>query len=53
MTKKFKMTTDIPESITTPDKIETRLGALEFFDGYPSHKTVRLCYDNLLNQTWC
>ena len=48
MTKKYKMTTDIPESITTPDKIETRLGTLNFFDGYPSHETVKLCYDNLL-----
>jgi hypothetical protein len=48
MTKKYTMTTEIPESITTPDKIETRLGALEFFDGYPSHETVQLCYDNLL-----
>ncbi len=48
MSKKYKMTTDIPESITTPEKIETRLGALEFFDGYPSHDTVQKCYDNLL-----
>jgi hypothetical protein len=48
ITNKFKMTTDIPESITTADKIETRLGALEFFDGYPSHETAQLCYDNLL-----
>ena len=47
MNKKYRMTTDIPESITTPDKIETRLGTLEFFDGFPSHETVQLCYENL------
>ena len=40
--------TAIPKFLTTPDKIETRLGALEFFDGYPSHDTVQKCYDNLL-----
>jgi len=28
MPKKIKMTTDIPNSITTPAKIDTRLGAL-------------------------
>ena len=27
---KMKMTTDIPESITTPDRVETRIGTLEF-----------------------
>ena len=48
MTKKYKMTTEIPDFITTPDKVETRLGRLEFFDGYPSHDTVQKCYDNLL-----
>ncbi|MHC4743211.1 MAG: DUF1254 domain-containing protein, partial [Planctomycetota bacterium] len=36
-----------PESITTPDKVKTRLGTLEFFDGIPTKKTVELCYDNL------
>ena len=27
---KMKMTTDIPPSITTPDKVETRIGTLKF-----------------------
>jgi hypothetical protein len=27
---KMKMTTDIPEEITTPDKVETRVGTLNF-----------------------
>ena len=33
---KMKMTTEIPESITTPDRVETRIGTLEFFDGIPT-----------------
>ena len=44
---KMKMTTDIPESITTPDRVETRLGTLEFFDGIPSRETADLVYDYL------
>ncbi|MBW2172326.1 MAG: DUF1254 domain-containing protein [Deltaproteobacteria bacterium] len=43
----MKMTTDIPASITTPDKVETRIGTLEFFDGAPSEDTIRRAYDNL------
>jgi len=37
----------IPQSITTPDKVESRLGTLNFFDGYPDAKTVAVAYDNL------
>ena len=44
----MKMTTQIPESITTPDKVKTRIGTLKFFDGYPSKDTVAKVYDNLL-----
>ena len=33
---KMKMTTDIPASITTPDKVKTSIGTLEFFDGVPT-----------------
>jgi hypothetical protein len=32
---KMKMTTDIPPEINTPDRVETRLGTLKFFDGIP------------------
>jgi hypothetical protein len=39
--------TEIPESIMTPDKIETRLGTLEFFDGIPTKETAELVYDHL------
>jgi hypothetical protein len=44
---KYKMTTDIPASITTPDKVETSLGTLRFFDGFPDSETVKKVYDNL------
>jgi hypothetical protein len=37
----------IPPSILTPDRVETRLGPLEFFDGYPNAETVDAVYDNL------
>ena len=42
-----KMKTDIPESITTPDSVETRLGTLNFKDGFPDEATVQKLYDNL------
>lgn len=44
---KYKMTTDIPASITTPDVVETSLGTLRFFDGFPDDATVKKVYDNL------
>ena len=44
---KMKMTTDIPKSITTPDRVETRIGTLEFFDGFPDDATTQKVYDNL------
>ncbi len=47
MDPQFKMTTDIPASITTPDSVETRLGTLKFFDGLPDEATVQKVYDNL------
>lgn len=43
----YKMTTDIPPSITTPDSVETPLGMLRFYDGFPDAETSRKVYDNL------
>ena len=37
----------VPASITTPDKVETRIGALEFKDGVPSKATAEKLFDNL------
>ena len=45
--ERMKMTTDIPPQITTPDSVETRLGTLKFFDGFPDDATVEKVYDNL------
>ncbi len=41
----YKMTTHIPDKITTPDKVETSLGTLEFFDGVPIGDTTEKVYD--------
>ena len=41
----------IPPSITTPDKVETRLGTLDFKDGMPSPATLAKVYDNLDSPT--
>jgi hypothetical protein len=41
------VTANIPSSITTPDKVESRLGTLEFVDGVPSRETVETMYDHL------
>lgn len=39
--------TKIPEKIMTPDKVETRLGTLNFYDGMPTDATLEKIYDNL------
>jgi hypothetical protein len=33
--KTYKNTTPIPPCIESPDRVETRLGTLNFFDGFP------------------
>ena len=38
---------DIPPIFVTPDKVETRIGTLEFKDGAPSADTVAKVYDTL------
>ena len=45
--EKFKMTTDIPPGIAMPGSVDTRLGTLNFFDGFPDQSTVEKIYDNL------
>ena len=44
---RMKMTTDIPAGIAMPDTVETRLGTLKFFDGFPDNASVEKLYDNL------
>jgi len=43
----MKMTTDIPPGIESPDKVESRIGTLKFFDGFPDKSTTEKLYDNL------
>jgi hypothetical protein len=38
---------EIPPSLITPDKVDSRLGVLEFKDGAPSAETLQKIYDNL------
>lgn len=40
-------TTTIPPSLVTPDKVESRIGTLEFKDGMPGKNTLDKVYDNL------
>jgi hypothetical protein len=37
----------IPASITTPDRVESRIGTLEFKDGVPSQGTADKVYDHI------
>jgi hypothetical protein len=37
----------IPPAITTPDRVDSRIGTLEFSDGAPSQATLDKVYDNL------
>lgn len=47
VSRRFKMTTDIPAEITTPPVVSTRIGRLEFFDGVPTRDTARTVFDHL------
>jgi len=44
---KMKMTTETPPDLVTPNKIDTRIGELKFFDGNPDKETVQKVYDYL------
>jgi hypothetical protein len=46
----YKTTTPIPPEVTTPDKVETSIGTLTFFDGVPTDETVKTAHDNLDRQ---
>jgi hypothetical protein len=43
----YKMTTETPPGIATPDVLITQLGTLTSFDGVPDAATTQLVYDNL------
>ena len=42
-----KYSADVPAWITTPDKVDTRIGTLRFHNGAPDEETVKLVYDQL------
>ncbi|NNE17099.1 MAG: DUF1254 domain-containing protein, partial [Myxococcales bacterium] len=42
-----KMRSEIPASILTPALVQTRIGSLEFMDGFPTDDTVERVYDHL------
>ena len=46
----MKMTTPIPEGITTPGTLETSIGTLKTFDGVADKETTQLVFDNLDRQ---
>lgn len=37
----------MPPGVAAPDRIESRLGTLELFDGFPSARTAETLFDNL------
>ncbi len=43
----IKYSTPMPPGVAMPDKIETRLGTLSFFDGFPDKTTAEKLWDNL------
>lgn len=43
----LKYSTAAPPGVASPDKVETRLGTLSFFDGFPDKATAEKLYDNL------
>jgi hypothetical protein len=42
-----KYNTHIPSKIMTPDRVDTRIGTLKFFDGLPTPETTQKIFDNL------
>jgi hypothetical protein len=44
---RMRMTTDIPEGIETPNRLETHLGTLTSFDGVPDQATTEKLYDDM------
>ncbi|MEM9381109.1 MAG: DUF1254 domain-containing protein [Planctomycetota bacterium] len=43
----MEMTTEVPDGIATPDRLETRIGTLTAFDGVPDRASAEVVYDHL------
>ena len=39
--------TPTPPGVASPDKVETRLGTLNFASGFPDKATAKILFDNL------
>ena len=46
-TAQAQVSTETLKSISMPDKVDTSIGKLEFFDGVPNNATIDTLYDNL------
>ncbi len=46
-TRTYKNTTVIPAGILTPDKVQTSIGELNYFDGVPTKETAQNVFDYL------
>lgn len=45
--RQYKYTTPMPPGVAAPNTVQTRLGVLHFFDGFPDKASVDKLYDNL------
>src|SRR5687767_4422995 len=43
----MSVTSEAVRSIGTPERVDSRLGSLEYVDGFPSRETSELVYDHL------
>jgi hypothetical protein len=43
----YKYSTPMPPGVAVPNSVETRLGTLNFLDGFPDKATAEKLYDNL------
>jgi len=43
----LKFSTPMPPGVASPDKVETRFGTLNFFDGFPDKASAEKLFDNL------
>lgn len=43
----YKYSTPMPPGVASPDKVETRIGTLNFFDGFPDNASADKLFDNL------
>ncbi|QQO32549.1 DUF1254 domain-containing protein [Bradyrhizobium diazoefficiens] len=45
--QQYKYETPMPPGVASPSSVETRLGTLKFFDGFPDNATAQKLFENL------